>query len=199
MKVIIQLSFLVLLVVFYIVFFHPELILAKPNSIELEVYLAESESSILLQARLTNNGKMLFPVHSGFLPWNSYLIFQVVVIPVIQKNDNIVYQDLIKPILPIADPVSTVKLIFPWETLEGHIALREYFSSKTMDLFQTKNVLICWGYPLYRYGDLKFHWNQGYVISQKQESEKLLISETLDAMFQEKCSTVFVRIPAKYK
>lgn len=114
MKVISRLSLFVLIIVL-IMIFCIDFMLDKEryHSIELDVSLERSESSILLHVRLTNKGIMPFPFYSGLLPWENDNIFQIVAIPFIQKDDQIVYQDIIKQHFFIADPVSSLKFIFP--------------------------------------------------------------------------------------
>ena len=181
-----------------ILIFHTELVLTKEryNPIELDVLLEKSEKSIFLHVKLTNKGKIIpFPVYSCLLPWENSDIFQLVVIPFIKKANDIVYQDIIERHFPIADPFPSMEFIFPGKTIEGRIALSDFFLNETMNSLKQKNLLICWGYPfpLYRlYGKINTHWYQGYVISQTQESKKLLISEMPKDTFNEKCSTVLV-------
>jgi len=179
-----------------ILIFHTEFVLAKEryNPIELEASLEKREGSIFLHVKLTNKEKILpFPLRSGVLPWESYNLFYLVMIPFVHQDNDIVYHSIIKQKFIMENPVFNLKFLFPGKTIEGYIALNERFSTKTMDSLKQKNLLICWGYPLI-YGLYKttFHWYQGYVISQTQESKKLLISEMLEETFNKKCSTVIV-------
>jgi hypothetical protein len=181
-----------------ILIFCTELVFTKEryNPLEFEVSLKKSNKSIFLDIKLTNKGKIIpFPVYSDLLPWEDYLLFQLVAIPFIKKNDNIIYQKMIKGDLEITHPFSKIEFIFPGKTIEGRIALSDLFSNETMNSLKQKNVLICWGYSLllFRLDEkINSHWYQGYVISQTQDSEKLLISKMLEETFNEKCSTVLV-------
>lgn len=185
---------------FLVLFFsNIESMFAKEGNshIELDVLLKEDKSSILLHVKLTNKGKIPFPTYSGFLPWVNYDVFQILLIPFTNTSGNILFDNNIKQILTIADPISSLKFIFPKKTIEGYIVLNERFPNKEIELFKRKNVLICWGYPLFRYGEINSIWYQGYIVSQIQETEKLLISETLDDIFNKKCSTNLVHIEAR--
>ena len=195
MKVLLSiLSLFVFVIVFYIYFILNEEV---QNLIKLDVSQKESESSIILKVRLINKGIIPFPFYSGLLPWENYNIFQVVGIPFVQKNINIVYHDIIKQHFTISDPFTNLKFLFPMETVEGYINLNHRFSKKDMDLLKQKNTLICWGYPFSRYGEINFHWYQGYVISQIQDSKKLNISKAIKNNYNEKCSSVLTRVEGK--
>ena len=109
-------SYFVFIIIFCIDFM---LDTERHHSIEFDVSLERSESSIFLHVKLTNKGIMPFPFYSGMLPWENYNIFQIVAIPFIQKDDQIVYQEIIKQHFIIADTTSSLKFIFLGKRLEG--------------------------------------------------------------------------------